>query len=224
LTAQEFACGLADPKKHSVSEEFFGPFRFVLEEKEDCGMAEKPERDEITLDTLVSTKELAIVLGLSTRRVQQLVQDGQFEPVKRGRFNLAKCVARYIEMKEEDVSSEEKERLEAELSIKKANAIMKVLEAKELQGKMHRSEDVAAMTEDLVYTIRGMLLALPGRLAIDVANTDDPAEAADLIRKEVYAIMEELSQYRYDPKKYEQRVRERRRWDIEEDGESDGGI
>ena len=127
-------------------------------------------------------------------------------------------------MKEEDVSSEEKERLEAELSIKKANAIMKVLEAKELQGKMHRSEDVAAMTEDLVYTIRGMLLALPGRLAIDVANTDDPAEAADLIRKEVYAIMEELSQYRYDPKKYEQRVRERRRWDIEEDGESDEGI
>lgn len=187
-------------------------------------MAKEAGRNEITLDTLVSTRELAIVLGLTTRRVQQLVQDGQFEPVKRGRFNLAKCVARYIEMKEEDVSSEEKERLEAELSIKKANAIMKVLEAKELQGKMHRSEDVAAMTEDLVYTIRGMLLALPGRLAIDVANTDDPAEAADLIRKEVYAIMEELSQYRYDPKKYEQRVRERRRWDIEEDGESDEGI
>lgn len=186
-------------------------------------MAKKTERNEITLDTLVSTKELAIVLGLSTRRVQQLVQDGQFEPVKRGRFNLAKCVARYIEMKNEETAPEEKERLEAELSIKKANAIMKVLEAKELQGKMHRSEDVASMTEDLVYTIRGMLVALPGRLAIDVSHTDDPAEAADLIRKEVYAIMDELSNYEYDPKKYEDRVRERKRWDIE-DGEPDEGF
>lgn len=186
-------------------------------------MAKKTERNEITLDTLVSTKELAIVLGLSTRRVQQLVQDGQFEPVKRGRFNLVKCVARYIEMKNEETAPEEKERLEAELSIKKANAIMKVLEAKELQGKMHRSEDVASMTEDLVYSIRGMLVALPGRLAIDVSRTDDPAEAADLIRKEVYAIMDELSNYEYDPKKYEDRVRERKRWDIE-DGEPDEGF
>ena len=27
---------------------------------------------------------------------------------------------------------------------------------------MHRAEDVAALTEDLVYTIRGALNALPG--------------------------------------------------------------
>ncbi len=186
-------------------------------------MGKNSVKNEITLDTHVNTKELAIVLGLSTRRVQQLVQDGQFEAVKRGRYNLAKSVERYIELKlnETDTSPEDKERLEAELSIKKANAIMKVLEARELQGKMHRSEDVADMTEDLVFTIRGMLLALPGRLAIDVVRAQDPAEGAEIIRKEVYAIMEELSKYKYDPKKYEDRVRERRRWDVEDDPDDD---
>ena len=34
------------------------------------------------------------------------------------------------------------------------------LEAEELKGKMHRSEDVAAMTTDLIYAIRGAMMAL----------------------------------------------------------------
>ncbi len=33
------------------------------------------------------------------------------------------------------------------------------------------------MTEDLIYTIRGSLMALPGRLAVDVAAVATPAEA-----------------------------------------------
>ena len=81
---------------------------------------------------------------------------------------------------------------------------------------MHRSEDVAAMTEDLIYTIRGMLVALPGRLAVDVASVDTPAEAAELLRREIFKVMAELANYRYDPKKYEERVRERRDWGTQE--------
>ena len=86
------------------------------------------------------------------------------------------------------------------------------LEAEELKGTMHRAEDVAALTEDLVYTIRGALNALPGRLAVDVAAVSTPAEASEVIRKEVSKVMRELAGYHYDPKKYEERVRERRDW------------
>lgn len=183
-------------------------------------MANDTEMEQITLETIVSTKELAIVLGLTTRRIQQLVQDGQFEAVKRGKFNLAKSVSRYMDLITKEESDTEKERVEAELSIKKAKAIVAVLEAKELQGKMHRSDDISDMTEDLVYTIRGMLLALPGRMAVDVVHASDSAEAAEIIRKEVYSVMDELSNYQYDPIKYEERVRERRRWD-KKDGDAD---
>lgn len=179
-------------------------------------MAEK-EAIKITDDTEISTTELAKVLGVTARRVQQLAQDGTVTPAHRGRFLLCDAVQQYIKFlsKEKDSNPQEKERQDAEVSIKKAKAIVAVLEAKELQGKMHRSEDVAAMTEDLIYTSRGMLLALPGRLAVDIVNTSTPAEAAEVIRKEVYKAMEELSHYKYDPKKYEERVRERRSWDIE---------
>ena len=47
---------------------------------------------------------------------------------------------------------------------------------------MHRSEDVEAMTNDLVYTARSMIMALPGRLAMDVVQAGSASEASALIR------------------------------------------
>ena len=93
------------------------------------------------------------------------------------------------------------------------------LEAQELQGIMHRSEDVATLTEDLLYTIRDSLLALPGRLAVDVAATNTAAEAAEVIKREVFLVMKDLSSYNYDPEKYAERVRERMDWKAEHEGE-----
>jgi len=142
-------------------------------------------------------------------------------------YELASTVHSYITMLEartkeaadRALSAANKERNEAETSLKKARAIKAVLETKELQGKMHRAEDVALITEDWFFAIRGMILALPGRLAIDVANITDPAEASARIRDEVCLIMQEMSNYQYDPKKYEELVRERLSWDKINTGE-----
>lgn len=177
--------------------------------------------NQITPDTTVCFKELAVILGLSVRRIQQLAQDGVFEAVEKGAYSLATSVKRYITFTTKEVTDSDRQRDEAEISIKKAKAIVAVLEARELQGKMHRSEDVASMTEDLIYAVRGMLVALPGRLAVDVADVKTPAEAAEIIRKEVFKAMGELALYKYDPKKYEERVRERRSWDAENGREAD---
>jgi len=175
----------------------------------------------------VKTADICAMTGKSNQWIGQLVSQGTLNKKSTPHgslFDLLATMRAYTAMLEERLNTAkekkadnaaEKEKQEAEISIKKAKAIITVLEAKELQGKMHRSEDVAAMTEDLIYNIRSMLLALPGRLAVDVASTQDPAEAAEIIRREVYKIMEELSNYKYDPKKYEERVRERRSWDVE---------
>lgn len=171
----------------------------------------------ITTETTVSGTELAAILGVTGRGIRQLREDGIIES-NDGKYLLADAVQKYIEYKkkEKPLSVAEKDKLDADVSIKKAKAITAVLEAKELQGKMHRSEDVQAITEDFIYTIRSMLVALPGRLAVDVAAISTAAEASDIIRKEVHQIMEEITRYRYDPKKYDERVRERRKWDSEE--------
>ena len=75
---------------------------------------------------------------------------------------------------------------------------------------MHRAEDVESMTTDLCLAIRSALLALPGRLATDMAEIDDPSLIATRVKEEVADILEELSNYRYDEKKYRERVQERR--------------
>jgi len=177
-------------------------------------MAEK----KITDETTISTTELARCLGLSARRIQQLAQDGIVPPATRGRFRLNDSVQRYITFISGNKMSEDEQKVErtrkmAEAQIKAAKATVAKLEASELQGKMHRSEDVEAITADMANTLRSLLLGLPGRLAVDVHNADSAAEASVIIRKAIHEVMEEMSQYQYDPQKYEDRVRERLNWE-----------
>ncbi len=175
------------------------------------------ESMKITSETEVSASALACVLGITGRNLRQLVEDGQLEKSD-GRFLLCDSVQRYVAFKSRKEKDDEEQRLDkarrtAEVTLRASKAQIAKMEADELRGKMHRSEDVAAMTEDLIYTVRGSLMALPGRLAVDVAAAATPAEAAEIIRKEVHALMRELANYEYDPEKYEERVRDRRNWE-----------
>lgn len=178
--------------------------------------------EKITTETEVSTAELACVLGITGRRIRQLAEDGEMNKVNAGTFKLCESVQKYLQMQlrnKNEPSKEDVAKDKAELSFKQAKAIKSTLEVKELQGKMHRSEDVEAMTEDLVFTIRSQLLSLPGRLAVDVCKATSASAAAEIIRKEVFSIMESLSFYQYDPAKYAERVRERQKWDVQTNDE-----
>ena len=160
------------------------------------------QSEKITDETEVSTTELATVLGVSARRVQQMAQDGTVPTCRKGFFRLADSVQRYIKFLSDGPMDEEDKKLEktrrvAETTMKASKATIAKLEAEELKGTMHRSEDVAAMTTDLIY--------------------------AEIIRREVNKAMRELSNYRYDPKKYEERVRERRAWEADSGRDADDG-
>ena len=173
---------------------------------------------------LQSSETIGKIFGISERRVQQLACEGilpvvQTRPYK---FELLPTVQTYIkylsnlaynkEKKVGDNKVAESEKLRAEADLKKSKAEIVNIQLRELQGKMHRSEDVEAMTNDLVYAVRGLILALPGRLAMDVVQAATPNEASALIRAECYKILNELSAYRYDPEEYRKKVREREGW------------
>lgn len=180
------------------------------------------ERLKVNADAEVTTTELASILGVTARRIQQMAQDGTIVPVRRGYFPLGDAVQRYINFLSKPVLSEDEAKIEmtkrkSEASLKSSKAIMARMETEEMQGKMHRAEDVEAFTEDLIYTMRGALMALPGRLSVDVAAVNTPAEAAEVIRKEVHNVMRELANYHYDPEKYAERANERRGWSMGHD-------
>ena len=178
------------------------------------------------------TEDLANLFGLTGQWINQLTRDGVIKrrdtPAGK-RYNVVESVRAYTQYLRDKAANradrgipedKELEKFDAEVRIKRAKAEIAELEAQEVQGIMHRSEDVAAMTEDLIYTIRGSLMALPGRLAVDVVSAQT-AEAADIIRAEVFKVMQELSQYRYDPQKYEERVRDRMKWESDSEVDSD---
>lgn len=175
---------------------------------------------------LAGSAELASWLGISERSVQRLATDGVLsihDKTGRGnRYLVKQAVGEYIAFlnrKIEEASgsntmeSLEEKKLKAEVDFKENKAKIAGLQLQELQGKMHRSEDVEALTDDLVYSVRNAFLALPGRLAVDLAELSDPAQVSERLEREVFATLQELSQYRYDPDKYRERVMDREGWD-----------
>ena len=167
---------------------------------------------------------LADVFDISVQWIGTLTKDGILtkRQTKAGpRFHIIEATRSYVKYlrgkasgreKNTEALDREKQKAEAEIKLKQAKAEIVEMEVAELKGQLHRSEDVAAMTTDLVYAIRGMLIALPGRLAVDVVHAESSAEAATLIRDEVFKVLDELAEYKYDPAKYAKRVRERQKW------------
>ena len=180
---------------------------------------------------MVKTAEVATMLEMTPQWVRDLTKRGVLKTYATPageRYNLVESVKAYIrylrdqaKAKESKASPWEDKRQKAEAELKEHKAKMAELQLKELQGKMHRSEDVEAVMTDLVFTIRASLIALPGRLAVDVAAAPSAAEASVIIRAEVYKILDELAAYKYDPEEYARRVRDREGWSDLSDGEDD---
>lgn len=172
----------------------------------------------------VKVADVAKTLDMTPQWVRDLTKKGvlKLHAVASGdRYFLPEAIKDYIGYLREQVNAKKKpeetvkaesDKLQAEADLKRSKADMASLQLAELEGKMHRSEDVEAVMTDLVYTIRSMLMALPGRLAVDVVSSTTAAEASEVIRAEVYKVLEELAGYKYDPEEYARRVRDREGW------------
>ena len=186
-----------------------------------------------TKKNLQGSAIISKLFGLTERRVQQLAKDGiipaaSTRPYK---FDLLPTVQAYIKYLSDKANGKEQkgaatvqaenDKLRAEADLKQSKAKSAEMQLKELEGKMHRSEDVEAMTNDLVYNVRSMIMALPGRLAMDIAQVSNPNECSAMIRSECNQILNELAEYKYDPDVYRRRVRDREGWSDAISDESD---
>lgn len=171
---------------------------------------------------------IARIIGKTVRRVQQLTQDGVLptEETPQGRrYDLLPTIMRYIRWQDERLekkqpaSIEEKleKKLDAEIKWKQAKADKSKLELDELKGTMHRAEDIEKLTNELVFAVRAMLLALPGRVAMDLAALNTAPEVSAYLAKHVAYLLDELATHEYNPDAYAALVREREGWKNETD-------
>lgn len=173
----------------------------------------------INKNSIATTSELAGMMGLTPRRLQQLVADGVLETVEPGRFIVGECFQRYITFIKGNGKSDEERKLDlekkkADVKMKKARARREELATAELDGSMYRAEDVERWSEDVVYMFKGSIMALPSRVAVDVAAESNPAACAEIVKREVRMILNELSEKEYDPEFYRELTRERRKMEL----------
>lgn len=175
----------------------------------------------------VTAADICTALGKTKSRISQITGDGVIHKTRTNHgllYNLFETVRLYCEHIEERAKKESEDSAELDLRRKRAEAKLKEskatvaeLEAAEFQGKMHRSEDVQAMTADLLYYVRGSLKALAGRCATDCAASSEPTEVQKIIEREVFEILKDLSEYKYDRKRYDELVRQRMKRTVDED-------
>ena len=175
----------------------------------------------------MKTADICAATGKTNQWIGQLTAQGVIHKTKTNHgslYELFETMKAYCEMLEERAKKEDEDILEIELKRKKSEARLKEskatiaeLEAKEFQGKMHRSEDVQAMTADLLYFIRGGLIALAGRCASECAASSEPAEVQKIIEREVFSILQDMSNYKYDKQRYDELVRQRMKRELDAD-------
>ncbi|WP_445506712.1 hypothetical protein [Niallia sp. 03190] len=147
----------------------------------------------------VSTSELGEILGLSTRRIQQLANDDAFVKLGRGQFDLKKSIKKYIDYEVEKrtpVIDEEKLDPTAESALWTRERRKKTeLEVKIIQGDLHRSKDVERIMNDMLAAFRARILALPNKMAPQLIMLPDIQVIKDKLHQEVIEAMKELSNY-----------------------------
>ena len=175
---------------------------------------------------------IARLFGKTVRRIQQLTQDGilptEETPAGR-RYDLLPTITRYIKYLEERAEKQQpqsmtdklEKKMDAEIKYKQAKADKAKLELDELKGTLHRAEDIEKLTNELVFAVRAMLLALPGRVAMDLAAIDTAPGVSAYMAKHVASLLDELATHEYNPNAYAQLVREREGWQADNDDGND---
>lgn len=176
----------------------------------------------------VKTADVCSMFGVSNQWIGQLTSQGTLNKMQteHGKlYNLGDSVHAYMDSLNDKVTKTaeerklEKAKAAAEVKFKVAKAAMAELQAKELAGKSHRSEDVQLFTQGLIDMVKGALMSLPGRLAVEVSLCETAEESSLLIKEAVKDILREVSEFDYDPEKYEALVRERQNMDEKQDDE-----
>lgn len=148
---------------------------------------------------IIGTTALAEVFGCNRKWIEQLTKDGVLEKEGKGTYDLLKCVNLYISHLKSrtgannDSKSLENEKLKEETALKKAKREKAELELELAKGDLHTSKDVRMIYGGMVQTFRSKMLMLAPKVAPKVIGIDDVAIVKDIIEKDVYEALSELS-------------------------------
>lgn len=146
---------------------------------------------------LVSTAEICEIMGLSSRRIQQLVQEKAIVRASHGKYDLVASVRAYVEYEKEKIFEEDEDldKLREETLWTRARRKKTEAELGIITGNLHRAGDVESVMNAMMMSFRSQLLSFSSRLAPKVQGKKDLIEIQEIVKDEVEDLMNELRDY-----------------------------
>jgi phage terminase Nu1 subunit (DNA packaging protein) len=122
---------------------------------------------------IIAPSKLADFLGITDRRINQLVEEGVLSKLERGKYDLGKCIRAYIAYKDrqiEELQQGGEQKRQAEERKALAQAEMLEIELAEKQGRMVDVETVIRELEPVITEMRGAILGIPKRAARELQD------------------------------------------------------
>ncbi|MRN51977.1 hypothetical protein [Paenibacillus monticola] len=152
-------------------------------------------------EMVLNANQMAELLGLSPRRIQQLAEEGIIVRSGRGKYMAAGSVQNYIRFQAESGGGpSEVDYFDERALHERAKRRKAEIELAVMNGELHRAGDVALVMNDMVVTFRARILAIPTKLAPQMLGQTELPVVLDLLTKEVKEAATELSEY--DPEKF----------------------
>jgi hypothetical protein len=149
-----------------------------------------PLRDEI------STGDVAVLLRMDPRSVQNAVKAGILQQVRRGVFVLGKTVPAYVQHLRKAISSDPQEVQLKAAKLRKtlADAEKSELELQLFKGQLHTSDSVLFVWSSRIGASRKRLLAMATRLAPHLAGITDQKEIYSRVQAEIETALEDVGE------------------------------
>lgn len=139
-----------------------------------------------------NTGELAKLLNITQRRVNQLAEEKIITRQPEGDFVLPEAIAEFYSFK---FQSDEAIDFMAEKALhEKAKRELAELELQKRRNEVHDAADVELVMTDMLTNLRSQLLGLPAKMAPQLANRDK-AFIDQALTDEIHARLTELSDY-----------------------------
>lgn len=149
----------------------------------------------------VREMELAEYLGLSDRRVRDLVKLGVLDKNKDKTYNLKQNILAYInyvrggEGKDETLEKLNIARAAETLSHEQLKKRKTELQVLSLEKKMHAQEDVEYYWNTMVLAAKSRLTAIPVKCAPVLVGIEDRKEVQSILKREISDALNEISEY-----------------------------
>ncbi len=153
-------------------------------------------------DVTVSTKVLADLLNITTRRLTGLENEGIIIKKARGRYLLKDSIKNYIKNLKINKDFGVKNLQKGELDLNQERAKHEVVKRKQselklalMSGDLYKSKDIERVMNDMLSNCRSKILNIPSKVTPLLVNISDIDYIKKIISREINEVLLELKDY-----------------------------